>query len=100
MLRGNHESASITKVYGFFDECKRRIRTNGIKIWKTITDTFNCLPIAAIVGGQIFCVHGGLSPELTHFQQIASILRPTGKEIYNIAFVLMHILYACNYRYS
>lgn len=78
LLRGNHESSSITKIYGFYDECKRRIPQNGIKVWKTITDTFNCLPIAAIVGDRIFCVHGGLSPELLHFQQIASILRPTG----------------------
>ena len=62
LLRGNHESASINRIYGFYDECKRRY---SIKLWKTFTDVFNCLPAAAIVDDKIFCVHGGLSPEMS-----------------------------------
>ncbi|CAH8875993.1 unnamed protein product [Trichobilharzia szidati] len=60
LLRGNHESQSITKIYGFFDECKRRFST---KLWKVFIETFNCLPVCAIIENQIFCCHGGLSPE-------------------------------------
>lgn len=30
------------RIYGFYDECKRRY---NIKLWKTFTDCFNCLPI-------------------------------------------------------
>ncbi|XP_062507482.1 uncharacterized protein LOC134183911 isoform X1 [Corticium candelabrum] len=73
LLRGNHESASINRIYGFYDECKRRY---NIKLWKTFTDCFNCLPIAAIVEDSIFCMHGGLSPDLKDLNQIREIERP------------------------
>ena len=88
LLRGNHECASINRIYGFYDECKRRF---SIKVWKTFTgayfktifllhffpDCFNCLPIAAIIDDKIFCCHGGLSPDLQNMEQIRRIHRPT-----------------------
>ncbi|PRT56837.1 Serine/threonine-protein phosphatase PP-Z1 [Wickerhamiella sorbophila] len=74
LLRGNHECANVTKVYGFYDECKRR---SSLKAWRSIVDVFNTLPIAATIGSKIFCVHGGLSPNLTTLQDIEQISRPT-----------------------
>ncbi|MEQ2205397.1 Serine/threonine-protein phosphatase PP1-alpha catalytic subunit, partial [Xenoophorus captivus] len=74
LLRGNHECASINRIYGFYDECKRRY---NIKLWKTFTDCFNCLPVAAIVDEKIFCCHGGLSPDLQSMEQIRRVMRPT-----------------------
>ncbi|CCW71997.1 unnamed protein product [Phytomonas sp. Hart1] len=74
LLRGNHETASINRIYGFFDECKRRF---NVRLWKVFTDTFNCMPVAAVVGERILCMHGGLSPELGSLEQIRRILRPT-----------------------
>lgn len=46
-------------------------------MWKTFTDCFNCLPIAAIIDEKIFCMHGGLSPDLHNMDQIRRIMRPT-----------------------
>ncbi|QLG72805.1 hypothetical protein HG535_0D05140 [Zygotorulaspora mrakii] len=74
LLRGNHECANVTRVYGFYDECKRRC---NIKTWKLFVDTFNTLPLAAIVAGKIFCVHGGLSPVLNSMDEIRHVSRPT-----------------------
>ena len=74
ILRGNHESGSINRIYGFFDECKRRY---NVKLWKCFVDLFNCLPIAASIDDKIFIVHGGLSPELKTLEQLQKIMRPT-----------------------
>ena len=130
LLRGNHECASINRIYGFYDECKLKNtkkkpvlptlthfaqlpfssgsshsklipfheffilgkRRFNIKLWKTFTDCFNCLPIAAIVDEKIFCCHGGLSPDLQSMEQIRRIMRPTDVpdtgEIYYFAFFI------------
>ena len=37
-------------------------RRYNIKIWKTFTDCFNCLPVTALIDEKIFCMHCGLSP--------------------------------------
>ena len=73
LLRGNHECSSINRIYGFYDECKRRY---SIKLWKVFTECFNYLPVAAIIDEKIFCMHGGLSPDLTSMEQIHRIYRP------------------------
>jgi len=74
LLRGNHESSITSRIYGFYDECKRRY---NVRIWRIFTDLFNYLPFAAIVNEKIFCVHGGLSPELNKIEVILNIKRPT-----------------------
>jgi len=74
LLRGNHECASITRIYGFYDECKRRY---NIKLWKQFCDVFNCLPVCALVDEKIICMHGGLSPEITNMDQVRRLVRPT-----------------------
>lgn len=74
LLRGNHESALINRVYGFYDECKRRL---SIRIWKSFIDVFNCMPITASVDDKILCMHGGLSKYLNDLDSLRKIARPT-----------------------
>ena len=74
LLRGNHECEALNKMYGFFDECKRRL---SIKCFKKIITLFNIMPISALINENILCMHGGLSKELQNIEQINKILRPT-----------------------
>jgi serine/threonine-protein phosphatase PP1 catalytic subunit len=74
LLRGNHESSVTNRIYGFYDECKRRY---NVRLWRSFTDLFNWLPVAAIIDEKILCMHGGLSPDLKTIQSIQEISRPT-----------------------
>ena len=73
LLRGNHETRQTTQAYGFYDECVRKF--GSANIWKQCTDLFDLFPIAALIDNQIFCVHGGLSPDIQTLAQIESIDR-------------------------
>jgi len=74
LLRGNHESESINRTYGFYDECKNRY---SVKLWKHFCATFNFLPVACVVANKILCMHGGLSNYLEKPDNIKAITRPT-----------------------
>lgn len=73
ILRGNHEASGINRIYGFYDECRRRY---SVKMWKTFCSAFECLPCTAVIDDKIICMHGGLSPELQKLEQISEIQRP------------------------
>lgn len=73
LLRGNHESAVITRQYGFYDECKRKYSS---KLWKVFTDMFMCIPAACLLADRALCMHGGISPDLHSLNNIDQIARP------------------------
>lgn len=73
LLRGNHESRQITLVYGFFDEINRKYGNSNA--WSFCIEVFDLLPIGAVVDGEVYCVHGGLSPEIRTLDQVRTIER-------------------------
>jgi len=73
LLRGNHESRQVTFSYGLYEEINRKYGNSNP--WQYLTDLFDYLPIAAVVDGRVFCVHGGLSPKMKRLDQINTIER-------------------------
>jgi len=73
LLRGNHESRQITQVYGFYDECLRKFGSEDV--WRHCMNVFDNLPLGALVGGKVLCLHAGLSPSLDKIDQIQDMKR-------------------------
>lgn len=76
LLRGNHEFSAVNKIYGFYEETLNSYGTE--EVWLACNNVFGYMPFAAIVGNQIFCVHGGLSTNLTNTDTIKEIDLPVG----------------------
>lgn len=84
LLRGNHESALMTRTYGFLEECRTRYCT---PLYTRALQLFNLLPLAAVISNDIFAVHGGLTPGL-RVSDIEAVVRPVLMEAGSLALAL------------
>ncbi|KAL3985323.1 Serine/threonine-protein phosphatase PP1-delta [Acanthocheilonema viteae] len=73
LLRGNHETPAVNRIYGFYNEC---ILKYGVGLWWDFQSFFNRMPMAGLIAKRVLCMHGGLSPHLTSLDQIRQIKRP------------------------
>jgi len=72
MLRGNHECRQLTSFFNFKDECAYKY---NLGIYDKIMSSFDNLPLSALINKAFFCVHGGLSPDLTSLDEVKSMDR-------------------------
>jgi serine/threonine-protein phosphatase 5 len=58
LTRGNHETKNMNKIYGFEGEVKTKYDD---KIFELFLEVFSYLPLATVIGKQVFVAHGGIS---------------------------------------
>ncbi|KAL2476614.1 Serine/threonine-protein phosphatase 5 [Abeliophyllum distichum] len=57
LSRGNHESKSMNKIYGFEGEVRSKLSDAFVELF---AEVFCCLPLAHVINEKVFVVHGGL----------------------------------------
>jgi len=72
LLRGNHECRALTEHFTFREEVLDKY---DIEVYDLIMDSFDMMPLVAIVGGAYLCMHGGISPNLGDIKEVGDINR-------------------------
>lgn len=73
LLKSTSCMASMMNVRSFVIKGKRKY---SIKVWKMFVDVFNSLPLAALIEDKIFCMHGGIGPDLNKISDLIKVNRP------------------------
>jgi len=76
LVRGNHEDRLMNVNYGFHADCARKFGRDGDDMWERVNDVFEFLPISALVGGEILCIHGGIGDSINSLDDLRGIPKP------------------------
>ena len=79
LLRGSHEDREINLKDGLAFECEARLgedHTDKRSVFNKLNEVFEYLPLAAVLGNKILCVHSGIGVNIKSLDQIAKIKRP------------------------
>lgn len=72
LLRGNHEWRNMTDHFTFREETISKFDED---VYNVIMESFDAMPLAAIVNDRYLAIHGGISPDLKKLSQISKLDR-------------------------
>jgi len=89
LLRGNHETRDVNgweehyAERSFIYQCRSRFGDDvGYRVWESVNQCFDRMPLAAVIDQDIFCVHGGIprpiSTTTTRIQDILTVPKVAG----------------------
>lgn len=70
--RGNHEDSSVTKVFGFMNECLQKYDR---EVYHHFCESFKWLPLATVIENRVFVVHGGIERNGMLLTQLQALRR-------------------------
>lgn len=74
MLRGNHETRSIQRDYSFKRECEQKFGAEwGPRVWETLNEVMDVMPLCGVIAGKIFCVHGGIPKSVSKISELENM---------------------------
>lgn len=62
----------MTETFNFKIEVEEKVDN---QVYEFFMDSFDCLPIAALIDNKIIAVHGGISPELQSIKMLNKLNR-------------------------
>mmetsp|Transcript_36656 Transcript_36656/g.67199 ORF Transcript_36656/g.67199 Transcript_36656/m.67199 type:complete len:676 (-) Transcript_36656:79-2106(-) len=83
LLRGNHEFRHMSmhmRELGFLYHLQRRFPQHWEDVFEAVHDAFDWLPLAALVGGKVLVLHGGLGDGTWGLKDVEAQQRPMQDE--------------------
>jgi len=80
--RGNHEDHHMNQRYGFQKACTDAFGPDyGPVLYSQISNAFNHLPLACLIGGKVLAVHGGIGDGQWQLSDLRHVPRPVTHSI-------------------
>ncbi|MEM2979865.1 MAG: metallophosphoesterase [Thermoproteota archaeon] len=90
LLRGNHETQEVNRVYGFLNELLLSYNEEeAYVIWNKFNEVFSFLPYGCLVNRRLLAIHGGIPSRLTLLKQIELLSKGESNPKDPVAFQLL-----------